>query len=73
MVSDSDRAIWELPKIGDPYIYYIIYIYRERESTLNGRILIIGTPKYGTPSFQELPYCHRHDHEHIIPGRRLPN
>ena len=48
-------------------------IYIERESTLNGRILIIGTPKYGTPSFQELPYCHRHDHEHIIPGRRLPN
>ena len=41
-----DTDTWEFPKIGDPNIY----------STLNSRILIIRTPKYGTPHFRKLPH-----------------
>ena len=36
----------EFPKIGDPNIY----------STLNSRILIVRTPKSGTPNFRKLPF-----------------
>ena len=44
MLRSSDR--WGLPEIGDPSAYY---------ATVNSRILITRTPKYGTPYFRKLP------------------